>query len=895
MDSLMKKSTPKTPYNTSNDMTDQSQDQVPCCCFFCCMREPDATIKKAGIASCFKEMPLHENQEHVLVLSALWHIAMNQPNDPEFPSLGIFKCMANLIHKGIKDRNWLLTDQNIYIPYYAAHIIGSYTMNEEEFALVAVQSGVIPPLLELLSGKISWVEQRVAVRALGHLASYESTFDSVAKYELEVVKLAMNLASTCLEVVYVEFVGVKDVNRRLEYHRNLVNRGVGDLEMENHKAEEWASQIQCWSIYLLNSFACKDRLLSLNLLCKRVFLKDLCNMWGGLVNHTSPAGVGLIRILCYSKVGRKSIADSPKVIKTLGNLSRSSDDWQYIGIDCLLLLLKDPDTRYKVFDVAVLYLVDLIDLRSLGDKPNVGEIITKVLLLEHNHSKLKFNGQKVETPLQEVVDLKVHRRVKERLMSQEKLEEARVLANLIKQQGNLMLRLGKVEEALLKYSEALDVCPLRFRKERMVLYSNKAQCNLMLMNPDSAISDSTRALCLSDQANTHSKSLWRRSQAYDMKGMAKESLMDSIMFMNCCIKSDNNDAKSSVKIPYQAARMICKQMEATWIFAKAHHSKVTQHKNQVVEKTKEYCNEIGREDESGEGNYEEQHLDHKELMMEKRGLMLGLSTIIEEPFNTKEAADRRKMERANRRLKKGVVARPTPKLTRLCLDMLVGERSYGFDVGVLAFEKIGRRRTAASLPERGTRDRHHGHRRQQPRRDSTWKVYGVARRPPPSWNSDHPIHYIQCDISDPDDAQSKLSVLTDVTHIFYVSWTKRPTEAEICRVNGAMLRNWKHMWPVLAEQFGIEEYGFEEGSNLRLSELMKDKGPVWDEIVKENQLLPTKLEEVGEWWFADLILGGEVPLDSMNKAKEHGFLGFRNSKNSFITWIDKNKAYKIVP
>ena len=45
----------------------------------------------------------------------------------------------------------------------------------------------------------------------------------------------------------------------------------------------------------------------------------------------------------------------------------------------------------------------------------------------------------------------------------------------------------------------------------------------------------------------------------------------------------------------------------------------------------------------------------------------------------------------------------------------------------------------------------------------------------------------------------------------------------------------------------------------------------------------------------DLILGGEALLDSMNKSKEHGFLGFRNSKNSFISWIDKVKGYKIVP
>ncbi|CAJ2643925.1 (S)-8-oxocitronellyl enol synthase CYC2-like [Trifolium pratense] len=335
-----------------------------------------------------------------------------------------------------------------------------------------------------------------------------------------------------------------------------------------------------------------------------------------------------------------------------------------------------------------------------------------------------------------------------------------------------------------------------------------------------------------------------------------------------------------------------------------------------------------------------------------------------------------------------------------------------------------------------------------------WKVYGVARRPRPSWNADHPIEYIQCDITDPNDTQTKLSVLTDVTHIFYVSWTNRPTEAENCEVNGAMLKNvlsavipnapnlrhvslqtggkhylgpfdligkiksheppftedlprldapnfyytqedilfeetkkkeglswsvhrpqvifgfspyslmnivgtlsvyaaickhegvplrfpgtkgawesysvasdadliaeqhiwaavdpyakneafncsngdvfrWKQLWKVLAEQFGIEEYEFvEEGPRLKLSELMKDKGAVWEEIVKENQLTQTKLEDVAEWWFVDLMLGGEGTVDSMNKAKEHGFVGFRNTKNSLIYWIDKTKGYKIVP
>jgi len=70
-----------------------------------------------------------------------------------------------------------------------------------------------------------------------------------------------------------------------------------------------------------------------------------------------------------------------------------------------------------------------------------------------------------------------------------------------------------------------------------------------------------------------------------------------------------------------------------------------------------------------------------------------------------------------------------------------------------------------------------------------WKVYGVARRPRLMWNVDNPVHYIQCDVSNQNDVELKLSPLTDVTHIFYVSWTSRPTEAQNCEANGAMLRN----------------------------------------------------------------------------------------------------------
>ncbi|KAI3763028.1 hypothetical protein L1987_53475 [Smallanthus sonchifolius] len=532
-------------------------------CFFCTMKEQNIVIRRSGIKKCFKEMLSIDEQERVLILSTLWKISMNQPEDPEFPSLGIFKCMVSLLHKSINDKSWVLDGQNIYIPYYAAHIVGSYTMNSFDFAEKSVESGVIPPLLDLLRGKMSWVEQRVAVRALGHLASYDSTFETLAVHEEEVVKLTMRLASRCSELVYNEFVAIRDSNLRVNYHKNLITRGVGGLEMENRKAEEWASQIQCWSLHLLNCFAIRGR--SIDLICNQDFLKDLSSMWGGLVNHTSPSGIGLIRILCYTQIGRTKVSESKEVIESICNLSRSSDDWQYMGIDCLLLLLHDMNTRYKVLEIASFHLLDLIEVRKLGERSKLGLKITKALLIDFKNGKSSTKNE-IDRRLKEIWVTKVDKNRRERSMSDENFEEKTVLVNLTKQQGNHSFWLGDIETAVKKYTEGLKLCPLKLRKERIVLYSNRAQCYLLLNDPDSAISDTTRALSISKPTNSHAKSLWRRSQAYYMKGLAKESLMDCLMFINAFVTTEKG---KHGKIPYYAVHMIKKLMDSTWFFASA--------------------------------------------------------------------------------------------------------------------------------------------------------------------------------------------------------------------------------------------------------------------------------------------------------------------------------------
>ncbi|XXG56963.1 hypothetical protein AAC387_Pa03g4249 [Persea americana] len=633
---------------TSTKMRTHPTCPAPCC-FFCIMKEQDPSLRSTAIANFFQNMPHRDAQEHVLVLSGLWNIAMAQPNDPEFPSLGIFQCMASLISRGINDPSWLLRHQNIYIPYYAAHVIGSYTMNVIQFAEKAVESGVIPPLLELLRGKLSWVEQRVAVRALGHLASYDRTFDVVARYEEEIVELSMHVASTCLEVVYRKFVGAKDKKKRARYQCDLLTRGMGGVEMENRKAEEWASQLQCWSLYLLNCFACKER--CLHLICREVFLKDLCKMWGGLVNDSSPAGVGLLRILCYSKKGRKSVADCIEVVESLCHLSRSSDDWQYMGIDCLLLLIKDPETRPKVLDISAVYLADLVELRDLGGRKRVGEAITESLLLDYKDSKLKYKkGKGVERILQEVWELNVERRNREKAMPEKELEEKRVLVELQKKQGNEKFWSGDVEEAATKYSEAMALCPLKMRKERVVLYSNRAQCHLLMRDPNAAISDATRALCLSRPPNSHKKSLWRRTQAYDMTGLAKESLMDCIMFVNGWFGMKK---RKNLKVPYYAARMINKQMNATWLFAGVHCKKPNIHDEEQEDEDEDAEEQVDNDEEEEDEDDDGDQLIIKERVKEKLASIPGLSTILEEPW-PKEGR-RRGQKKATLRIKEDYV------------------------------------------------------------------------------------------------------------------------------------------------------------------------------------------------------------------------------------------------
>ncbi|CAA6675164.1 unnamed protein product [Spirodela intermedia] len=105
---------------------------------------------------------------------------------------------------------------------------------------------------------------KVAVRALGHLATYASTFPAVAS------------------------------------HGKFWSFPF--MEMESRKAEEWASQLQCWSLQLINCFAFKQEFLS-------------------VINKVTPVLVDLAEISTLGdnkKLGDMIVCVLQECIQTLG-------------------------------------------------------------------------------------------------------------------------------------------------------------------------------------------------------------------------------------------------------------------------------------------------------------------------------------------------------------------------------------------------------------------------------------------------------------------------------------------------------------------------------------------------------------------------------------------------
>lgn len=83
--------------------------------------------------------------------------------------------------------------------------------------------------------------------------------------------------------------------------------------------------------------------------------------------------------------------------------------------------------------------------------------------------------------------------------TEERITELSEQAEALKNQANELFREGKFEEALNIYCEGIDCAPAVKKKQRAVLFANRAATKIKMGSPKAAIDDCSHAIELDDK------------------------------------------------------------------------------------------------------------------------------------------------------------------------------------------------------------------------------------------------------------------------------------------------------------------------------------------------------------------------------------------------------------
>jgi nucleoside-diphosphate-sugar epimerase len=110
--------------------------------------------------------------------------------------------------------------------------------------------------------------------------------------------------------------------------------------------------------------------------------------------------------------------------------------------------------------------------------------------------------------------------------------------------------------------------------------------------------------------------------------------------------------------------------------------------------------------------------------------------------------------------------------------------------------------------------------------------------------------------------------------------------------NGDFFR-WEHLWPQFAEYFQMDSASPQA---IRLTDIMSDKGSLWNGMVKKYGLRPYGYEDIVQWGFADVVFNIEYDLMSdTTKARKGGFYECVESDKMFLRLFDQLRKEKWIP
>ncbi|XP_040201165.1 tetratricopeptide repeat protein 1 isoform X2 [Rana temporaria] len=111
----------------------------------------------------------------------------------------------------------------------------------------------------------------------------------------------------------------------------------------------------------------------------------------------------------------------------------------------------------------------------------------------------------------------------EKDMSEDEREDRRKESTRLKEEGNELFKKADYVEAENIYSEALQKCPAFYKKDRSILFSNRAAARLKQDKKELALTDCTKAIELNPD---YVRALLRRAELYERTEKLDEALAD---------------------------------------------------------------------------------------------------------------------------------------------------------------------------------------------------------------------------------------------------------------------------------------------------------------------------------------------------------------------------------
>lgn len=150
-------------------------------------------------------------------------------------------------------------------------------------------------------------------------------------------------------------------------------------------------------------------------------------------------------------------------------------------------------------------------------------------------------------------------------------------------------------------------------------------------------------------------------------------------------------------------------------------------------------------------------------------------------------------------------------------------------------------------------------------------------------------------------SETQWNGVTDVTdaellaeQILWCATDERGQNEAFNIANGDVFR-WRWLWPQIAEYFGLEWEGFVDEPRT-LESAMTGAEAVWEEIVGRHDLAEADLARVASWWHTDGDLGRNIEvLTDMNKSRNAGFSGYRDTRDAFFRYAERYRAARIIP